>query len=133
MHRRGIIEIFQHKHVFDVDRVSSLIDIDQQHTVDFRIHSGSVAMLAERPKHVPNNISLITQLSAFFNRMLSGRQKRLNDRCPLFNDFLVHWVRLRFLCVQCLPGMHAWPDLATLRECLWTSRSTSATRCFTTT
>ena len=55
--RRGIIEIFPHKHVFNVDRGSSLIDIDQRHTVDFRIHSGSVAMLAKRPKHVPNNIS----------------------------------------------------------------------------
>ena len=70
VHRRGIIEIFPHKHVFDVDRVSLLIDIDQRHTVDFSIHSGSVAMLAERPKHVPNNISEITQLSASLKRCM---------------------------------------------------------------
>ena len=57
VHRRGITEIFPHKRVFDVDRVSSLIDIDQRHTVDFRIHSGSVALWAERKKHVPNNSS----------------------------------------------------------------------------
>ena len=50
--------------MFDVDRVSSLIEIDQRHTVDFRIHSGT--MLAKRPEHVPNNISYLTQLRAFF-------------------------------------------------------------------
>ena len=55
-----------HKHAFDVDRVSSLIDTDQRHTVDFRNQSGSVAMLAQCPKHVPNNISHITQLCALF-------------------------------------------------------------------
>ena len=58
VHRRGIIETFSHKRTcFDVDRVSLLMDIDQRHTVDFRILSGSVAMLGKRPKHVPNNIS----------------------------------------------------------------------------
>ena len=54
-----------HKHVFDVDRVSSLIDIDQRHTVDFRIHSEFVGILDSRRKHVTDNISEITQLCAF--------------------------------------------------------------------
>ena len=31
VHRRGAIETFSYKHVFDVDRVSPLIDIDQRH------------------------------------------------------------------------------------------------------
>ena len=55
VHRRGIIEIFPRKHVFYVERVSSLIDIDQRYTVE-----GSVS----------NNIRSTTQLSALFRRCI---------------------------------------------------------------
>ena len=43
--------------MFDVDRVSSLIDVDLRHAVEFRTHSGSVAILGNSLKHVPDTMS----------------------------------------------------------------------------
>ena len=56
VHRRGILQCFLHVHAFDGDRVSSIIDIDQRHTVDFRFYSGFFATSAKRVNRLPDDI-----------------------------------------------------------------------------
>ena len=56
----------------DVDRVSSLIEIDQRHTVDFRI-----------PGTCSQQHLLFNSVACLFQRMYKGRQERLSERCPL--------------------------------------------------
>ena len=75
-----------HKHVFDVDRVSSLIDVDQRHAVEFRTHSGSVANSGNRRKRVPDTISKITRLYAL-SKACRSKDKAFERELSLKKNF----------------------------------------------